>query len=331
MRYLSVLFIFILSQSLFGTANIDLTRIWPQLNNRAIVDDLNLKIRVPGRFQIMDNSRWCIVNGKTIKLKDPNRYVDGIWKVSPEFVHEVRSHGWLKQLPRKIRLPTTQGPLIVLDAGHGGKDSGAVGLGGLREKDVVLDITKRVHIMLRDKKVRVHMIRSTDVFVDLHERCKISNEKNATIFISIHCNSHPNRDIHGYQLYRMDPRITHKNRADWGRKRFNLSKHAPTDAKGLKKKFNSFEKLFQWKDKESLILSKRMNEHFHYRKTDITIQPQKNLCVLRETFAPSILVETDFISNFAGEASMSDPRWREKVARDITAGILSYLGLGPKS
>jgi N-acetylmuramoyl-L-alanine amidase len=330
MRFIFVLLILLFVQNLSAATRFSLNQVWPNLNSSAIVDDIDLKLRIAGKFQLLDNSYWCLIEGKAIKLKERSLFLNGQWMVSSDFLDKIRVKGWLGT-PR--RLPSEMsGSLVVLDAGHGGKDSGAVGLSGLREKDVVLDITKRVEIILRQKNVRVHMIRKTDVFVDLHKRCEISNKKNATVFVSIHCNSNNNRDINGYQLYRMDPKISHASRANWSRKnKYNLREHSPMDKRGNKKNFSSFESLFRWKDDESLDLSKRTNDFLKHRKSNVTLMPTKNLCVLRETFAPSVLVETDFISNFVGEAKMTNPSWRETIANDIAKGILSYLGLGPRS
>ncbi len=329
MRLIFFLLILLFVQNVSAATRFSLNRVWPNLNRSAIVDDIDLKLRVAGKFQLLDNSSWCIIAGEIVQLKEKSLFLNGQWMVSGDFLDEMRKKGWLKT-PKRLD-PIKSGSLVIIDAGHGGKDSGAIGLSGLREKDVVLDIAKRVNLILLQKNVRVHMTRDKDVFVDLHKRCEISNKKNATVFVSIHCNSNNNRDIHGYQLYRMDPKISHSSRANWSRKKYNIKEHAPMDKNGKKKIFSSFESLFRWKDEESLDLCNRTNEFLKYRKTNITLLPKKNLCVLRETFAPSVLVETDFISNVGGEAKMTNPSWRERVANDIAKGILSYLGLGPRS
>jgi N-acetylmuramoyl-L-alanine amidase len=332
MRISLILFVLFTAIELCASTQVSLNQVWPNLRQSSISDDLDLKLRVPSKFQIMNGSHLSIIEGKFVKLKEKTVFTKNQWLVSSELVQLARSKGWI-QTPKPLKGPITSGPLIVIDAGHGGKDPGAIGLAGLMEKDVALDISKRLNLILTEKRIRVHMIRSTDVFVNLHKRCEIANKKNAALFVSIHCNANLKRSIHGYQLYRLDSkRITSSRRAKWSRQNnYDISKHAPTDKKGNKKFFNSFESLFRWKDAQSDSLTKLTNEHFKYRQTNITLMPKQNFCVLRETFAPAFLVEADFISNFSAEAKMTSSSWRQRVAEDIAKGILSYLGIITKS
>lgn len=326
----TVFFLIFLLQISFAEVLLPLENYWKQLGNSAIVDSLNLKLRVGNKFQIMDGSRFCILEKKVIELKNENKFINGRWMVSEELLHHFNDKGWIG-FETHAEEATTY-PVVVIDAGHGGKDPGAIGLTGLQEKDVVLDISKRLRILLMDKPVTVKMVRTQDVFVDLHERCRMSNQWKASVFVSIHCNSNNNRSMHGYQMYRMDhKKVSPHKRANWSNKRYKLSEFLPLDKKGHEKNFSSFNQLFDWKDKESLTLSNLLNDQFEYRKTNIRTMPRSNLCVLRETFAPSVLVETDFISNMQIEATMNDPAWRQRAASDICNGILSYLGLGPES
>ena len=92
--------------------------------------------------------------------------------------------------------------LIVLDAGHGGHDSGATGPSGLREKEVVLDVTRRVARMVEeDLGIKVALTRSTDVFVPLRDRTNFANKQRADLFVSIHANAHPRAVSEGVETY----------------------------------------------------------------------------------------------------------------------------------
>ncbi len=90
---------------------------------------------------------------------------------------------------------------IVIDAGHGGKDPGAIGRKGLREKDVVLKVALKTRDALRKKGYKVILTRSKDTFLPLEERTAIANTKNADLFLSIHANSAPNRRARGMETY----------------------------------------------------------------------------------------------------------------------------------
>ncbi|MHC5932597.1 N-acetylmuramoyl-L-alanine amidase [Nostoc sp.] len=113
--------------------------------------------------------------------------------------------------PRTISQPRThtsvpKGKLVVvIDPGHGGKDSGAPGLGGLLEKDVILPIGKRVAAILEQNGVQAVLTRDADFFVELPGRVEIAKRVNATLFVSIHANSVDNRpDVNGLEVYYYD-------------------------------------------------------------------------------------------------------------------------------
>ena len=92
---------------------------------------------------------------------------------------------------------------VVIDPGHGGSDPGAIGIGGLREAEVTLDVSKRVKELLSEKGVSVKMTRDEDIYLDLPPRVSIANKTNADIFVSIHANaSRGNRkDINGLETF----------------------------------------------------------------------------------------------------------------------------------
>ena len=113
--------------------------------------------------------------------------------------------------PRPISQPRTHSSvpkgklLVVIDPGHGGKDSGAPGLGGLLEKDVILPIGKRVAAILEQNGVQAVLTRDADFFVELPGRVEIAKRVNATLFVSIHANSVDNRpDVNGLEVYYYD-------------------------------------------------------------------------------------------------------------------------------
>ena len=89
---------------------------------------------------------------------------------------------------------------IIVDCGHGGKDSGAIGL-DIREKDYTLIKGKKIKEKLKDYNCNILLTRSTDKFLSLEERCNFSNNNNGKIFISIHCNAHTNQNANGFESY----------------------------------------------------------------------------------------------------------------------------------
>ena len=114
--------------------------------------------------------------------------------------------GWLAL--RLEALPSVQirpwelesAPLVIVDAGHGGQDGGAVA-GGLIEKDLSLTLARQVRDHLEKAGVRVRMTRDKDRFLELEERCQIAAEAKADAFVSVHLNTNPAAEIHGIETY----------------------------------------------------------------------------------------------------------------------------------
>ena len=136
---------------------------------------------------------------------------------------KVLSHEWYQSLDPNEIVITLRTPLgkvtehiddvkkrwhldtVVLDAGHGGKDPGAIGKYGTMEKDVVLDIVKRTGKLLEKSGIKVFYTRDEDVFVPLLERTKMANDTNGKLFVSIHANANKNRKIQGFETYLLRP------------------------------------------------------------------------------------------------------------------------------
>jgi N-acetylmuramoyl-L-alanine amidase len=100
---------------------------------------------------------------------------------------------------------SAQGHVVALDAGHGGRDPGAIGPTGLREADVVLDVAQRVRDLLSQDGVRVLMIRDTDTTVELDDRTRMAREGGATVFVSIHANASTRAAVNGTETYYLTP------------------------------------------------------------------------------------------------------------------------------
>jgi len=183
--------------------------------------------------------------------------------------------------------------LVVLDAGHGGSDSGALGtLDGeqIKEKDLTLSVTKKVYNILKKEGVNVIMTRNTDVKPELSERADFANEHGAGMFVSIHINSVDNPDPYGIETY-----YCKTNNDEYSG---ITSEDLATDIqKNLIKKLDG-------KDRGV--------------KT-------ANFYVIRETTMPAILIELGFISNEDELRNMCDEKYQQKAAEAIADGIIKNL------
>lgn len=179
---------------------------------------------------------------------------------------------------------------IYLDAGHGGKDSGAVG-NGLYEKNVVLDLAKRIENKLKEyKNVEVMQTRTTDVFLELSERTKKANEWGADCFVSIHLNSFGNPTAKGFETYIYNGPIQPDTVA------FQNVMHQEI-VRQLGKNITDRGK-------------KRANFH-----------------VVRESRMKAILGENLFISNSSDAALLKQSSFLDKIAQGYVTGLEKFFGL----
>ncbi|MFM1900915.1 MAG: N-acetylmuramoyl-L-alanine amidase [Cyanobacteriota bacterium] len=175
---------------------------------------------------------------------------------------------------------------VVIDPGHGGPDPGAVGIAGLRETDVVLDISFQVAQLLEAKGVQVTMTRTADVDVDLPPRVALANRVGATAFVSIHANaiSMSRPEVNGIEtFYFSDPRSA-RLAARIQRQVLNVSPGSPD--RGVR---------------------------------------QGRFFVIRRTTMPSSLVETGFVTGGLDSPRLATAAHRRRLALAIATGILEYL------
>ena len=215
---------------------------------------------------------------------------------------------------------------IVVDAGHGGHDPGAIGAGGTREKDVVLQIALKVARRLRDELgLDVVLTRSTDVFLELQERTAIANQVGADLFVSIHANASPNRNTTGIETYYLNLAKTEKA-AQLAAKENGTSLEKVSLLQAV-----LFDLMANYKLNDSALLAEEVQKALH-RKITGSFQGGRNLGVKQGPFyvlvgatMPSILVETAFLSNEVEEERLNDPHFQDLSAEGIMEGIRGYI------
>lgn len=226
--------------------------------------------------------------------------------------------------------------VVVLDAGHGGKDTGAVGSQpGNREKDINLGITLEVGRLLQQNHPEIKYIytRSTDVFVELGRRAEIANDAKADLFVSIHTNALPKgKQATGVQSYTLSLKTLGTNLEVEKRensvialegdaaKKYNYSQSAENDI--------VFE-LMQDRDMQESVKFARMaqNEMVGTAGRANMGVLQANLAVLRLSYMPSVLLEVGFISTPAEEEFLMSQDGRKKMAEAIYNAIVRYKNL----
>lgn len=253
---------------------------------------------------------------KTSSLQDPFRLVLDIYR------HKDATGGG--------QGPSAMEPLrlILLDAGHGGHDPGATGPSGVMEKEVVLDVTKRVARLVEEGLgVKVVLTRSTDVFVPLRERTNFASKQHADLFVSIHANAHPRAVSEGVEVY------------------FLSSEASDSDARQVAAIENGVIQLESPASRQKtellqsilwdLAQSEFQHESSFMAETvldsitrSLSLVPrgvkQAGFYVLGGATMPAILIEIGFLTNRNEERKLATPEYREAVARAISTGLAEY-------
>lgn len=216
---------------------------------------------------------------------------------------------------------------IVIDPGHGGHDTGAIGPTGLEEKSVVLDVGLRLRKLIeRRMGCQVIMTRSTDTFIPLEERTAIANEYGADLFISIHANASHDESARGVEVYYLN--FTSDPEALQIAARENsTSQESVYQLQSLIKKIALSEKIGESSDFAQIVDARLA------ARLDAAGDPQRDRGVRKAPFVvliganmPSILAEISFVTNPHDERLMRTSAFRQQIAQGLFNGILRYAG-----
>jgi N-acetylmuramoyl-L-alanine amidase len=217
---------------------------------------------------------------------------------------------------------------VVLDPGHGGQDTGAIGPSGLKEKEVVLDLALRLRRLLTERLgIRVVMTRTEDVFVPLHERAAIANRAKADFFISLHVNGATKRGAEGFETFYFTREPSDSDaRASAQRENLVIETNG-AGGKDLESLLRiTLADMAVTRDmRESgemaeLVLS-RLDRLLKVENRGVKSGP---FYVLATTAMPAILVEVAFITNPKEERKLRQGAYRQRVAEALYEGVAQY-------
>jgi N-acetylmuramoyl-L-alanine amidase len=236
------------------------------------------------------------VNGKTVGPAKEIWVYHGETYVTCRLANTIRSSlSPVSSRPPRPAAPTRPQPYrgkvygtVLLDAGHGGDDPGAIARTGRREKDVVLAVTLALAQRLRDQGVNVKLTRATDVFVTLDGRVARANRLGADLFVSIHADASQNRSARGATVYVPRREGPHSRSHQAGRAINSALAAGNPEHRGL-----------------------RVHE--------------KNLRVLERTSGPAVLVELGFLTNPYEERLLASPDYQQRLADALAGAIVDYL------
>jgi len=219
-------------------------------------------------------------------------------------------------------------PLIVVDAGHGGKDQGAKSRTGLHEKNINLTIARHVKTILVNRfKYRVVMTRKDDTFIPLKERSEIANNRNADLFVSIHANAAERKSAHGIETYFLGTTNNDRALAVAARENGELVQSVKDDQ--VQEILASL--ITTTKINDSSRLAGTVQDNL-FRSSRKKFRELKNLGVKEGPFyvlhgadMPSILVEVGFLTNRKESRMLSKPDYLYRLASSVAEGIHKYL------
>jgi N-acetylmuramoyl-L-alanine amidase len=222
-------------------------------------------------------------------------------------------------------------PLVVLDPGHGGIDTGTKGPAGEEEKDIVLNFALRLRDRLeKSGKYRTLLTRSDDTFVPLADRVRIARDAGATLFVSIHADSlpHGEGDAQGASIYTLSDTATDSEAARLAEKENRADviagvdlKSEPDDVAGI---------LIDLAERETKSLSSQFAHKLAGEMKTVTRMHKKPLKsagfrVLRAPDIPSVLVELGYVSNHQDLQSLLSDTWRDRTANTIAQTVETFL------
>jgi N-acetylmuramoyl-L-alanine amidase len=221
--------------------------------------------------------------------------------------------------------------LVVIDAGHGGVDPGAVGPGGTREKDINLQMARRVvEILRQDPTLDVRLTRNRDTLIALRDRARFANswraEGQPALFMSIHCNAHPSRSETGYETFFLsDARTADARRVQQmedAAEQYEEERGGPRGPMDfIMSDLRQNQYLRESSDLAQLVQDRLRQVHTGPNRG----VKQAGFAVLVGAFMPAVLVEIGFISNRTEEQMLRDAERQDTIARQLATSVQDFF------
>ena len=224
-------------------------------------------------------------------------------------------------------------PIVVIDAGHGGHDPGAVA-NKIREKDINLRAATQLAKILKEKGADARLTRSTDVYLKLAERTAFANKNNADVFISLHCNSMPKgkSGVAGFEIYIMalPSDKDAMNLAIVENREISGDAHSAAEIQKADKKTQLLLKILgDMQQNDKIGASTELTEvlHANAKKSGLPMRKvaQAPFFVLRGAGMPAVLVEMGYLTNAAEAKRLNTAAYREKMCRSLADGIMTFI------
>ncbi len=218
--------------------------------------------------------------------------------------------------------------IIVLDPGHGGKDPGAIGYSGVYEKNITLAMAKELKVILEKEGYKVHLTRSTDIFIPLRDRVKIARKYNADLFMSIHADSAVNRSAKGLSVYTLSETASDKEAAALAERENKADVVAGLNLLEHSKEVSDI--LINLAQRETMNRSSEFAS-FMVQEMRKSVKLRDNthrfagFAVLKAPDVPSVLLEMGYLSNRTEECLLKQKDYRRKLAVSTSKAVEKYF------
>jgi N-acetylmuramoyl-L-alanine amidase len=316
-------------------ANVDLT-----IPKEAHIKKIREGLFKPGVTRMVFDMKRP-VTAKVFNLK-PNK--GGAYRMvldlKPASQKDIASQkkAYLKRTPKKVidaayvapsKRKKNDGVIVVVDAGHGGVDPGAIGKGKTYEKNITLQVAKKLAAALNKRKnVKAYLTRSTDIYVPLKERVQIAQAKNADIFISLHADAHAKRSVRGGSVYVLSDSASDREAARLARDANRGDLVAGVNMRNESRDVQNI--LIDLSQRETMNKSALLAQDVLLTMGGVTYLKRNRpsfagFRVLKAPEIPSILVEMAYLSNVSEEKKLRQGRFQTKLANAIAKGVDKYI------
>ncbi|MBF0478998.1 MAG: N-acetylmuramoyl-L-alanine amidase [Candidatus Omnitrophica bacterium] len=293
---------------------------WDNISEIVILNFKNTEAR------LLVGSDVVMAGGQQIVLSRPVEMMGSQIVVPSDFERRVLEPSFQKSNSAGIteeRKFTT----VLIDAGHGGHDTGAIARNGMHEKDIVLDVAKRLGEKLEQRGIKIFYTRKNDTFVSLEDRTEfVSRHADADLFVSVHANSARVRGPYGIEVYSLRPldyESLHESKREANQDlMFSKIPMAPgsRDVENIVS-----DMLYSHKQRDSFYLARKIAQNTAYMaRTKNRGAHEARFFVLRNTLIPAVLVEIGFMSNPKEEQLLETTNHRQQIAEGIAKSILDY-------
>ncbi|GAB4393200.1 MAG: N-acetylmuramoyl-L-alanine amidase [Gammaproteobacteria bacterium] len=294
-------------------------------NYRLVIDVYASNVTIPASAKPAVSNNVKVVKPSQPKAFANLKLTDNVTasQINPTVKDEKAKQISLSQAPKQRNV------IVVIDPGHGGKDPGAIGRRGTKEKNVVLAISKYLKREIDQQPgMQAVLTRSGDYYISLRQRLNLARRYKADIFVAIHADAFKNARSQGSSIYALSERGASSEAARWLAAKENYSELGEVQLSNKSNLLRSV--LISLSQTATIRSSLKLGSAILHELDDFTKLhhdevEQAPFVVLKSPDIPSILIETGFISNLSEEARLSNSSYQRKLASSITQGIQKYF------